>query len=170
MILKYIQSGDVVVVKGEEFSECEVTGDLMMGMAQNSGLWAFITDSHICDDDGLEPLNIALFANGLNPNGLYKAGPGKIGLPMSIGGYIVVGWRPDCRRRGQCRCVKACRYRCGVGGFSGHVEERKGRWGEHYRGAKFYGNRRLGACIGRVEMGELSSVVPASANMSFRTR
>ncbi len=89
MVLKYIQSGDVVVVKGVEFSDCAVTGDLMMGMAQNIGLWAFITDTHIRDDDGLEPLNIALFANGLNPNGPDKAGPGKIGLPMSIGGYIV---------------------------------------------------------------------------------
>ena len=89
MVLKYIQSGDVLVVKGEEFGECAVTGDLMMGMVQNSGLRAFITDTHICDDDGLEPLNIAFFANGLNPNGPYKTGPGKIGLPMSIGGYIV---------------------------------------------------------------------------------
>lgn len=89
MALKYIQSGDVLVVKGEEFGEWAVTGDLMMGMAQNSGLRAFITDTHICDHDGLEPLNIALFAKGLNPNSPYKAGPGKIGLPMSIGGYIV---------------------------------------------------------------------------------
>ena len=73
----------------EEFGEWAVTGDLMMGMAQNSGLRAFITDTHICDHDGLEPLNIALFAKGLNPNSPYKADPGKIGLPMSIGGYIV---------------------------------------------------------------------------------
>ena len=87
--LKYIQPGDVLVVKGEEFGECAVTGDLMMGMAQNSGLRAFITDTHIRDRDGLESLNIAFFAKGLNPNGPYKAGPGKIGLPISIGGYIV---------------------------------------------------------------------------------
>lgn len=89
VVLKYIQSGDVLVVKGEEAGECAVTDDLMMGMAHNNGLWAFITDTHIRNGDGLEPLNIALFANGLNPNGPYKAGPGKIGLPMSIGGYIV---------------------------------------------------------------------------------
>jgi len=87
--LKYSQSGDVLGVKGEEFGECAVTGDLMMGMAQNSGLRAFITDTHIRDHDGLEPLNIVFFAKGLNPNGPYKAGPGKIGLPMSIVGYIV---------------------------------------------------------------------------------
>ena len=87
--LKFIQPGDVLVVKGEEFGESAVTGDLMIGMAQNNGLRAFITDTHICDLDWLEPLNIEFFAKGLNPNGSYKAGPGKIGLPISIGGYIV---------------------------------------------------------------------------------
>ena len=45
--LKFIQSGDVLVVKGKEFGECAVTGDLMIGMARNSGLRAFITDTHI---------------------------------------------------------------------------------------------------------------------------
>ena len=89
MALKFIQSGDVLVVKGEEFGECAVTGDLMIGMARNSGLRAFITDTHIRDRDWLEPLNIGFFAKGLNPNGPYKAGPGKIGLPILICGYIV---------------------------------------------------------------------------------
>ena len=84
--MKFLKPGDVLVVKGEEFGECAVTGDLMMGMAQNSGVRAFITDTHIRDRDGLEGLDIAFLAKGLNPNGPYKSGPGKIGLPISIGG------------------------------------------------------------------------------------
>lgn len=87
--LKYVQPGDVLVVKGEEFGECAVTGDLMMGMAQNSGARAFVTDTHIRDRDGLEQLDMPFFARGLNPNGPYKSGPGRIGLPIAIGGYIV---------------------------------------------------------------------------------
>ena len=87
--LKFIQPGDVLVVKGEEFGESAVTRDLMIGMAQNSGLRAFIIDTHIRDLDWLEPLNIKFFAKGLNPNGSYKAGLGKIGLPILICGYIV---------------------------------------------------------------------------------
>ena len=39
--------------------------------------------------DWLEPLNIGFFAKGLNSNGPYNAGPGKIGLPILICGYIV---------------------------------------------------------------------------------
>ena len=87
--LKYAQAGDVFVVKGEEFGDCAVTGDLMMGMAQNNGVRALITDTHLRDRDGLEEFEIAFFARGLNPNGPYKNGPGKIGLPISIGGYII---------------------------------------------------------------------------------
>jgi 4-hydroxy-4-methyl-2-oxoglutarate aldolase len=87
--LKYVQPGDVLVVKGEEFGDCAVTGDLMMGMAQNSGVRAFVTDTHLRDRDGLEPLDIAFFARGINPNGPHKNGPGKIGLPIAIGGHIV---------------------------------------------------------------------------------
>lgn len=87
--LKYVQPGDVLVVKGEAFDDCAVTGDLMMGMAQNSGVRALVTDTHVRDRDGLEPLDIAIFARGLNPNGPHKNGPGKVGLPVAIGGYVV---------------------------------------------------------------------------------
>ena len=87
--LKFIRPGDVLVVKGEEFGDCAVTGDLMMGMAKNSGLRALVTDTHLRDRDGLEPLGIPFFARGLNPNGPMKNGPGRIGLPIAIGGCIV---------------------------------------------------------------------------------
>ena len=87
--MKYIQPGDVLVVKGEEYGDCAVTGDLMMGMAQNSGLCAFVTDTMIRDRDGLLPLDIAFFARGVSPNGPYKSGPGTIGMPISIGGCVV---------------------------------------------------------------------------------
>jgi regulator of RNase E activity RraA len=43
--LKYLLPGDVLAVKAEECDECTVTGDLMMGMAQNSGLRAFVMDT-----------------------------------------------------------------------------------------------------------------------------
>ena len=49
--MKFLKPGDVLVVKGEEFGECTVTGGLIMGMAQNSGVGAFITDTHIRDRD-----------------------------------------------------------------------------------------------------------------------
>ena len=87
--LKYVQRGDVLVVKGEEFGECAVTGDLMMGMARNSGVIALITDTHLRDRQGLEQLEMAFFAKGINPNGPYKNGPGKIGLPVAIGGCVI---------------------------------------------------------------------------------
>ena len=87
--MKFLKPGDVLVVKGEEFGECAVTGDLMMGMAQSSGVRAFINDTNIRDRDGLAGLDIAFFAKSLNLNGPYKNWPGKIGLPISIGGYIV---------------------------------------------------------------------------------
>jgi regulator of RNase E activity RraA len=60
-----------------------------MGLAWNSGLWAFVTDTHIRDRDGLEPFNIAFFAKGLNLDEACKSGPGKIGLLIASDCYIV---------------------------------------------------------------------------------
>ena len=54
-----------------------------MGLAWNSGLRAFVTDTLIRDRDGLEPFNIAFFAKGLNPDEACKSGPGKISLPIA---------------------------------------------------------------------------------------
>ena len=67
MALKFIQSGDVLIVKGEEFGECAVTGDLMIGIAQNIGLRAFITDTHIRDRDWLKPLTNRILCQGVEP-------------------------------------------------------------------------------------------------------
>jgi regulator of RNase E activity RraA len=64
--------------------ECAVTGELIMGLAWDSGLRAFVTDTHIRDCDGLEPFNIAFFAKGLNPDEVCKSGLGKIGCRLLV--------------------------------------------------------------------------------------
>jgi regulator of RNase E activity RraA len=60
-----------------------------MGLAWNSGLRALVTDTHVRDCDGLEPFNIAFFAEGLNPDEASKSGLGKIGPSIASGCYIV---------------------------------------------------------------------------------
>ena len=62
--MKYVRPGDVLVVNGEEFGECAVKEDPIMGMAENSGTRALITSTHIRDHDGREVLDIAFFAKG----------------------------------------------------------------------------------------------------------
>jgi regulator of RNase E activity RraA len=60
-----------------------------MGLAWNSGLRAFVTDTHVRDRDGLGSFNIAFFAKGLNPDEACKSGLGKIDLPIASDCYIV---------------------------------------------------------------------------------
>jgi 4-hydroxy-4-methyl-2-oxoglutarate aldolase len=87
--LKFAKPGDVLVVAGDEFDNCAVTGDLMVGMAKNTGVAAVVTDTCVRDRDGLEEIGIPIFARGITPNGPYKNGPGSVGMPISIGGHIV---------------------------------------------------------------------------------
>jgi 4-hydroxy-4-methyl-2-oxoglutarate aldolase len=81
--------GDVIVIATDEHLGCSVLGDIYVGMAQNAGVVAIVTDGAVRDLPGIEKVGIPVFARGVCPNSPWKNGPGNIGLPIAIGGGIV---------------------------------------------------------------------------------
>lgn len=87
--IQFARPGDVMVIATDAYEEASVVGDILVGMAKNQGVSAFVTDGMVRDIDGLNAVGIPVFARGLSPNSPYKDGPGTIGLPISLGGVAV---------------------------------------------------------------------------------
>jgi 4-hydroxy-4-methyl-2-oxoglutarate aldolase len=87
--IQFARPGDVMVIATDAYEEAGVVGDILVGMAKNQGVSAFVTDGMVRDIEGLNTVGIPVFARGLSPNSPYKDGPGTIGLPISLGGLAV---------------------------------------------------------------------------------
>lgn len=87
--LTIVQPGDVIVLATEDCQSSAVVGDLFVGMARNAGAAAVITDGLVRDLDGLEAIGLPVYARGLTPNSPGKNGPGRIGVPVSVGGVPI---------------------------------------------------------------------------------
>jgi len=87
--IQFARPGDVMVIAADAYEEASVVGDILVGMAKNQGVRAFVTDGMVRDIDGLNAVGIPIFARGLSPNSPSKDGPGTIGLPITLGGAAV---------------------------------------------------------------------------------
>lgn len=87
--LQFVEPGDVLVVATDSFTGCAVTGDLVLGMAKNSGAVGFVTDGCVRDLVGLKSVGLPAWSLGVTPNSPHRNGPGTIGFPVNIAGYPV---------------------------------------------------------------------------------
>lgn len=87
--IQYAKPGDVMVISTDDYEPASVIGDILVGMAKNQGVIAFVTDGMVRDIDGLNAVGLPIFARGLSPNSPFKDGPGTIGLPISLAGVAV---------------------------------------------------------------------------------
>ena len=87
--IEFAKPGDVMIIAADAYEEASVVGDVLVGMAKNQGVAAFVTDGMVRDLEGLNAVGLPVFARGLSPNSPYKDGPGTIGLPISLGGVAV---------------------------------------------------------------------------------
>lgn len=87
--LEVAQAGDVMVAGTDAFEGTAVIGDLLLGMARNRGMVAFVTDGLVRDLDGLEGVGIPVFCRGVSPNSPARNGPCTVGLPVTLGGVAV---------------------------------------------------------------------------------
>ncbi|MCX7260046.1 MAG: RraA family protein [Burkholderiales bacterium] len=87
--LQYVEPGDVLMVATDSFTGCAVTGDLVLGMAKNSGAVGFVTDGCVRDLVGLKSVGLPAWSLGVTPNSPHRNGPGTIGFPVNIAGYPV---------------------------------------------------------------------------------
>ena len=87
--LEIAKPGDVIVITTGEYLNCSVIGDIYAGMAKNAGVRGIVTDGVVRDLPGINDVGIPVFARGISPNSPWKNGPGKVGLPILIGGVTV---------------------------------------------------------------------------------
>ena len=87
--LALAKPGDVVVAACEGFAQSAVVGDNVALMAKGRGLAGIVVDGMMRDLAGLLPVGIPLFCRGVTPNSCVRSGPGRVGLPVVVGGVTV---------------------------------------------------------------------------------
>lgn len=84
------QPGEILVVDGGGVQENALVGELMAMDAQTKQIAGFVIDGSIRDKDYFFNHSFPCFARGVSHRGPYKDGPGEIGVPVSIGGQVVM--------------------------------------------------------------------------------
>ena len=87
--LDIARPGDIILITTGGHLASSVAGDLYVGMAKNAGVAGIVTDGAVRDLPGINEVGIPVFARGVSPNSPWKNGPGRVGLPIVIGGVTV---------------------------------------------------------------------------------
>jgi regulator of RNase E activity RraA len=85
-----VRRDDVLVISGEGDETRALIGELIGRRAQVAGGAGFVIDGAVRDVGGLAELGVPVFARAVTPAGPYKFGPGKINVPVSVGGVAVL--------------------------------------------------------------------------------
>jgi len=83
------QPGDVIMAASEGFTQSAVVGDNVTLVAKGKGVAAIVIDGMARDLAGITPIGLPVFARGITPNSCVRTGPGRVGLPIVIGGVAV---------------------------------------------------------------------------------
>jgi 4-hydroxy-4-methyl-2-oxoglutarate aldolase len=83
------QPGDIIMAASEGFTQSAVVGDNVALIAKSKGVAAIVIDGMARDLAGLVPVGLPIFARGITPNSCVRSGPGRVGLPIVIGGVAV---------------------------------------------------------------------------------
>ena len=87
--LEMAQSGDIIVVDGGSGCNRSLAGEIMLRYAAEKGVAGIIVDGCLRDLEGIEKLEMPIYAKGITPQGPYKNGPGEINVPIACGGQVV---------------------------------------------------------------------------------
>ena len=81
--LDMAQPGDVIVVDGGSGCNRSLAGEIMMRFASKKGLAGIVVDGCLRDLDGIELLDMPIYAKGVTPQGPFKFGPGEVNVPIA---------------------------------------------------------------------------------------
>lgn len=87
--LDMAQPGDIIVVDGASGCNRSLAGEIMMRFAAKKGLAGIVVDGCLRDLDGIELLDMPIYAKGVTPQGPWKFGPGEVNVPIACGGQVV---------------------------------------------------------------------------------
>lgn len=82
-------AGDVIVVNGGGDASRALVGELMGTRAKVRDLAGYVIDGAVRDAKDLGAMALPVFARGSSPAGPYKNGPGKLLVPIAVGGVCV---------------------------------------------------------------------------------
>lgn len=83
------QAGDVIVVNGDGDLTRALIGELIAARAKAKGIAGFVIDGAVRDAAGMQEYGMPVFARALTPAGPYKFGPGRLQVPVAVGGVSV---------------------------------------------------------------------------------
>lgn len=87
--LEEAKPGDVIVINGGSDRSRALLGDLIGERAKQLGIAGFVIDGAVRDAEGLAEIGMPVFAIAVSPAGPYKHGPGRLQVPVAIGGVVV---------------------------------------------------------------------------------
>lgn len=85
----FCRPGDVLVVDGGGDLNQALMGEIMATYAESIGIVGVVLDGAIRDVSAIRAHDFPMYARGVTHRGPYKAGPGDINVPVSIGGMVV---------------------------------------------------------------------------------
>ena len=85
----FCRPGDVLVVDGGGDLNQALMGEIMATYAESIGIVGVVLDGAIRDVSAIRAHDFPMYARGVTYRGPYKAGPGDINVPVSIGGMVV---------------------------------------------------------------------------------
>ncbi|KXV04206.1 4-hydroxy-4-methyl-2-oxoglutarate aldolase [Caballeronia megalochromosomata] len=81
--------GDVLVIDAKGFIEAGPWGDLLTLAAQKLGIVGLVIDGSVRDANTIIEMGFPTFSRGLSIKGTNKNQPGKVNVPVTIGGVVV---------------------------------------------------------------------------------
>lgn len=87
--LMHVVEGDVLLIDGGGDANNALVGELAMLYAQQRGCVGFVVDGAVRDVAAFQSHDFPCYARSATHRGPYKAGPGEIDVPVSIGGQVV---------------------------------------------------------------------------------
>ncbi|MGB0867889.1 MAG: RraA family protein [Granulosicoccaceae bacterium] len=84
--LPSIEPGDIVMAAFGGYQGCAASGDRMAGLMRNNGAAGYVVDGPMRDLLGIREIGLPVWCTGINPNSPAGEGPGKVGLPINMGG------------------------------------------------------------------------------------
>ena len=88
--LEIARPDDAIFIATDTFDKTAVAGDIMIAMGRNRGIAGFVTDGLMRDIDGILPVGVPAFCMGITPNSVTRNGPGTAGMPVVMGGLILL--------------------------------------------------------------------------------
>lgn len=87
--LEAVTPGDILVVDGGGDVSRALVGEIMKEIALFKRAGGFVIDGAVRDVDAFRTGDFPCFARAVTHRGPYKDGPGEIGVPVSVGGWVV---------------------------------------------------------------------------------